>query len=50
VYVNYHRGDFLTKALLDNHFEVIDTKRFRAPDKNGEMITDLVLTGRKITG
>lgn len=46
VYVNYHRGDLLTKILLDNNFEVIDTKRFRAPDKNGEMITDLVLTGR----
>jgi SAM-dependent methyltransferase len=46
VYVNYHRGDFLTKALLDNNFELVDTKRFRAPDKNGEMITDLVLTGR----
>jgi 2-polyprenyl-3-methyl-5-hydroxy-6-metoxy-1,4-benzoquinol methylase len=46
VYVNYHQGDFLTKALLDNNFEVIDTNRFRAPDKNGEMITDLVLIGR----
>ncbi len=47
VYVHYHRGDFLTKVLLDNNFEVVDTKRFRAPDKHGEMITDLVLTGRK---
>lgn len=46
VYVNYHQGDFLTKALLDYNFEVMDTKRFRAPDKNGEMITDLVLIAK----
>lgn len=43
VYVHYHREDDLTKALLENNFELIDMKRFNAPDRDGIMITDLIL-------
>lgn len=46
VYVNYHQEDYLTKALRDNNFEIINLKRFSSPDKDGLMITDLVLIGK----
>lgn len=48
VYVNYHQEGYLTKALRENDFEVIDVKRFSSPDKDGLMITDLVLIGKLI--
>lgn len=48
VYVNYHQEDYLTKALQANNFEVIQLKRFSSPDKDGIMITDLVLIGKLI--
>lgn len=46
VWVNYHQEDYLSKAFLENNFEVINLKRFISPDKDGLMITDLVLTGK----
>ncbi|WP_316811664.1 class I SAM-dependent methyltransferase [Pedobacter heparinus] len=48
VYVIYHREDYLTKAFQENNFEVISLERFSAPDKDGLMITDLVLIGKLI--
>lgn len=48
VYVNYHREDYLTCALQEHSFEVIHLKRFSSPDKDGLMITDLVLIGKLI--
>lgn len=46
VWVNYHREDYLSNAFRENNFEVINLKRFTSPDKDGLMITDLVLTGK----
>lgn len=46
VYVHYHQEDYLTKAFKQNNFDVVYLKRFRSPDKDGLMITDLVLIGR----
>ena len=46
VYVNYHREDDLTRALLDNNFEVISSNHFSSPDRDGVMLTDLVLIGK----
>lgn len=46
VYVHYHQEDYLTKAFKENNFDVVYLKRFRSPDKDGLMITDLVLIGR----
>lgn len=46
VYVQYHREDYLSTALRENNFEVIDLKRFTDPDKDGLTITDLVLIGK----
>ncbi|HMI04666.1 MAG TPA: class I SAM-dependent methyltransferase [Pedobacter sp.] len=46
VYVNYHREDDLTRALLDNNFEVISSSHFSSPDKEGLMLSDLVLIGK----
>ncbi|WP_214229260.1 class I SAM-dependent methyltransferase [Pedobacter sp. B4-66] len=46
VWINYHQEDYLSKAFFENNFEVINLKRFTSPDKDGLMITDLVLTGK----
>lgn len=46
VYVHYHQEDYLTKAFKENNFDVVYLKRFRSPDKDGLMITDLVLIWR----
>lgn len=46
VYVQYYREDYLSKALRENNFEVIDLKRFSNPDKDGLIITDVVLIGK----
>jgi trans-aconitate methyltransferase len=46
VWVNYHQEDYLTKAFRVNNFEVINLKHFSSPDKDGLMITDLILIGR----
>lgn len=46
VWVNYHKEDYLTKGFHENNFEVICLKRYNSPDKDGLMITDLVLVGR----
>lgn len=43
VYVHYHREDHLTNALLEHHFELIGRKHFTAPDRDGILITDLIL-------
>lgn len=46
VYVNYHREDDLTRAFRENNFEVINLTRFSSPDKDGSIITDLVIIGK----
>jgi 2-polyprenyl-3-methyl-5-hydroxy-6-metoxy-1,4-benzoquinol methylase len=46
VYVNYHQEHYLSKALRENNFEIINLKRFSSPDKDNLMITDLVLVGK----
>lgn len=46
VYVNYHREDDLTRAFRENNFEVINLTRFSSPDKDGSIITDLVMIGK----
>jgi len=46
VYVNYHQEDYLTKAFRENNFEVINLTRFSSPDKDGSIITDLIMIGK----
>ena len=46
VYVHYHQEGFLTKALEENKFEIVNLSRFSSPDKDGLIITDLVLIGK----
>ncbi|NMN36377.1 class I SAM-dependent DNA methyltransferase [Pedobacter sp. SG918] len=43
VYVNYHKEDYLSTALRENNFETLILKRYSSPDKDGLIITDLVL-------
>ena len=47
VYVNYHPENYLREALLDHSFKIIDIKHFSETDKEGRVITDLVLIGIK---
>jgi 2-polyprenyl-3-methyl-5-hydroxy-6-metoxy-1,4-benzoquinol methylase len=46
-YIHYHQADYLTAALTDNNFRIIDLQRkeFAAPD--GTKTTDLILIARK---
>ena len=46
VWVNYHHEGYLTQAFRENNFEVINLKHFTSPDKDGLMITDLILIGK----
>lgn len=43
VYVNYYKENDLIAALEDNNFETLILKRYSSPDKDGLIITDLVL-------
>lgn len=46
VYVHYHKEDYLTAALKENNFETLILKRYSSPDKDGLVITDLVLVSK----
>jgi len=46
VYVNYYPEAYLREAMLDNNFEIISVKRFSETDRDGRVITDLVLIGK----
>lgn len=46
VYVNYHREDDLARAFRENNFEIMNLTRFSSPDKDGSIITDLVMIGK----
>ncbi|WP_288879279.1 class I SAM-dependent methyltransferase [Pedobacter panaciterrae] len=46
VWVNYHHERYLTQAFQENNFEIINLKQFTSPDKDGLMITDLILMGK----
>lgn len=46
VYVHYHQEGYLSKALQEHNFEIIDLKRFDSPGQGDLQITDLVLVGK----
>jgi len=48
VYVHYHQEDDLTKALLEHNFKLSDRKRFSAPNRDGILITDLILVSLSV--
>lgn len=46
VYLYYHQEDYLAKAFQENNFDMLQVKRFNSSDKDGVMITDMVLIGK----
>ncbi len=46
-YIHYHQADYLTKALQENSFRIIDIQRKDYPTTNETKITDLVIIAVK---
>jgi len=47
MYMYYHEGDYLTSALEENGFEVMQLIRQDYPEQNGEITTDLIIIAKK---
>lgn len=47
IYMHYHQADYLTNALKENHFKIINLQRKNYPAADGTTITDLILIAEK---
>lgn len=47
LFMHYHQADYLTQALKENKFMIIDLKRQDYPEKDGTKTTDLILIAEK---
>ncbi len=47
VFIYYHQADFLTQALCENGFELIDLLRQQYPESDGTFSTDMIFFARK---
>ncbi len=47
IFMHYHQADYLTQALKENKFMIIDLKRQDYPEKDGTKTTDLILIAEK---
>lgn len=47
MYIHYHEADYLTQALLENGFKIIDVQRKEYPKQDGSTTTDLVIIAGK---
>jgi 2-polyprenyl-3-methyl-5-hydroxy-6-metoxy-1,4-benzoquinol methylase len=47
IFMNYHQADYLTAALLENGFELVDLRRKDFLNPDGTMSVDLVLIAEK---
>lgn len=45
IFIHYHQADYLTQALLENGFTILDLQRKVYPGPDGTMTTDLVIVG-----
>ena len=48
IYMNFHEGTYLKKALEENAFQVLHEERMETMQSNGEMAIDLVLVGKRV--
>ena len=46
-FTHYHQADYLTKALTDNGFKLIDVQRKEYPEQSGAKVVDLILISAK---
>jgi ubiquinone/menaquinone biosynthesis C-methylase UbiE len=47
IFIHYHEWEYLTKALSDNGFTILDIERKDYPESNGTFTTDLIIIARK---
>jgi len=47
IFMNYHEADYLTKALIENNFKIIDLRRQDYPEKDGTITKDLIIIAGK---
>ncbi|PSL47928.1 methyltransferase family protein [Chitinophaga niastensis] len=47
MYINYHQADYLTRALKENGFKIIDVQRKDYPSQDGTKTTDLLIIAGK---
>jgi len=47
MFIHYHEADYLTQALLENGFKIIDVQRIEYPKQDGSKTTDLVIIAGK---
>ena len=47
IFMHYHRADYLTAALEENGFEIIQVTRQDFPEKDGTITTDLIIIARR---
>lgn len=47
MYIHYHQADYLTQALRENGFKIIEMQRIEYPKQDGSKTTDLVIIAGK---
>lgn len=47
MFMNYHEATYLTEALLNNHFSIIDLSRKVYTNADGSVTTDLIIIAKK---
>ena len=47
MYIHYHQADYLTEALRENGFEIMDLQRKAYPEPDGASTTDLLVVAKK---
>jgi predicted TPR repeat methyltransferase len=47
LYLHYHQADYLTEALAQNGFEIMDLQRKNFPTKDGKFTKDLIIIAKK---
>ncbi len=47
IFMHYHQADYLTSALKENDFKIIDLQRKDYPEQDGTTTKDLVIISRK---
>ncbi|MBK8556867.1 MAG: class I SAM-dependent methyltransferase [Lewinellaceae bacterium] len=48
LYMYFHQADYLTAALEENHFQLLDVQRMVYPAGDGTEVTDLVLLAKQL--
>ena len=43
MFMNFHEGEYLTKALEENNFKILNLKRQNYPEKDGSKTIDLII-------